>query len=478
MKPHQVFFSATLFFLLGVFFKSLGVSSLIILVVLVIAGTFLFLWKLKDKKTFLWLSFLSLFVFLGALYYTAHDLRFKNINITFGQEIEFSGVVVNNPTIKDECREFALELNKPLKGKILVKVSKYPKYEYGDQLKIKGRIGKPKFKGYRDYLAGKGISGVAYSPEIKLVGAGGGSPIKSVLYSIRNRMDESFQKVLPPREAAFLNGLTFGGYGGMTKDFKTAMKESGTTHLVALSGYNISIIIWVVLGIFIYFFNRRISFILTGLFIAAFVIMTGAEASVIRAAIMGILVLVADRSGRFYDMKNALIFSAFLMTFQNPKVLLFDVGFQLSFLAVLGIVYLKPALQKLAKMKETPGFLSWRDNLFTTASAQLMVLPILVLNFDTFSSISLLANVIILELIPITMTLGFVIGFVSLISYYLSLIFGWFTAILLYFETGVIKFFAGISPSLNLNFNLTGLILYYLIIAGLIWTVTLRKEYV
>lgn len=232
------------------------------------------------------------------------------------------------------------------------------------------------------------------------------------------------------------------------------------------------------MGIFIYFFNRRISFILTGLFIAAFVVMTGAEASVIRAAIMGILVLVADRSGRFYDMKNALIFSAFLMIFQNPKVLLFDVGFQLSFLAVLGIVYLKPVLQKLAKMKETPGFLSWRDNLFTTASAQLMVLPILVLNFDTFSSISLLANVIILELIPITMTLGFAIGFVSLISYYLSLIFGWFTVILLYFETGVIKFFAGISPSLNLNFNMTGLILYYLIIAGLIWTVTLRKEYV
>jgi len=196
--------------------------------------------------------------------------------------------------------------------------------------------------------------------------------------------------------------------------------------------------------------------------------MTGAEASVIRAAIMGILVLVADRSGRFYDMKNALIFSAFLMTLQNPKVLLFDVGFQLSFLAVLGIVYLKPALQKLIKMKETPGFLSWRDNLFTTASAQLMVLPILVLNFDTFSSISLLANVIILELIPITMTLGFVIGFVSLISYYLSLIFGWFTAILLYFETGVIKFFAGISPSLDLNFNLTGLVFYYLIIVGLI----------
>jgi len=162
-------------------------------------------------------------------------------------------VVVNNPTIKDECREFAFELDKPLKGKILVKTSKYPKFEYGDQLKIKGRMRKPEFKGYRDYLAGKGISGVAYFPEMEFAGAGGGSPIKSVLYSIRNRMNESFQKVLPPLEAAFLNGLTFGGYSGMTKDFKIAMKESGTTHLVALSGYNISIIIWVVLGIFVYF---------------------------------------------------------------------------------------------------------------------------------------------------------------------------------------------------------------------------------
>jgi len=90
---------------------------------------------------------------------------------------------------------------------------------------------------------------------------------------------------------------------------------------------------------------------------------------VIRAAVMGALVVMAQESGRIFDVRNAIMLAGFLMVLYNPKILVFDIGFQLSFLALLGIVYLKPALQKLSRMKESPGFLSWRDNLLTTEHA-------------------------------------------------------------------------------------------------------------
>jgi competence protein ComEC len=153
----------------------------------------------------------------------------------------------------------------------------------------------------------------------------------------------------------------------------------------------------------------------------------------------------------------------------NPKVLVFDVGFQLSFLAVLGIIYLKKSLERILKFKNTPGFLSWRDNLLTTASAQLAVVPILMFNFGTFSPISLITNMVILEFIPITMFFGFLIAGLSFISYNFSLVLGWFVGVLLFFETGFIKLFSKISFPLVLNFGLLGIIIYYFLLIFLIY---------
>ncbi len=157
------------------------------------------------------------------------------------------------------------------------------------------------------------------------------------------------------------------------------------------------------------------------------------------------------------------------MVLINPKVLYFDLGFQLSFLALLGIVYLKPATKKFFRLNEEIGFLSWRDNFLTTFSAQLAVAPVLVLNFGNFSLLSLMANLLILSVIPLTMTLGFILAALGFLSFYLSLIFGWLVNLFLSYEIFIIKFFGKlnifhIEPSTNPYLNIPLIIIYYFIL--------------
>jgi len=109
--------------------------------------------------------------------------------------------------------------------------------------------------------------------------------------------------------------------------------------------------------------------------------MAGAEASVVRAAIMGFLVLLAKEAGRMYSFRNAVTFAAAGMAVFDPTILVFDIGFQLSFVSLLGITHLEPALKRF--FGERGSFLGWRENALTTLSAQLAVAPILIQNFGS-----------------------------------------------------------------------------------------------
>lgn len=470
MPSYDIFFFGALFFLIGVLLASFGVGFWILILVTAASAAFFFWGFWRKNKKFLWLGGLVFFVIFGALYYTWDDLRFReNINIAFDEKSSFFGVIVSNPTLKISSQEFKLKLASPLRGNVLVKTSRYPEFSYGDEVKIGGKIEKPfspqrgPFGGsYAAYLAKERISGVISFAEVQRISSGNGNKIKSRLFNVKNQIITSFKKVLGAKESAFLSGLTLGERGEFPEEFKAAMSKSGTTHLVALSGYNITIIVWAVMGIFVYFLSRRLSFILTIFVIFGFVMMTGAEASVVRAAIMGILVILAREVGRFFDFRNAIVLAGFVMVFQNPKVLVFDVGFQLSFLALLGIIYLRPALVKFFRITKEPGFLSSRDNLLTTASAQLMVAPLLISNFGNFSLTSLFANIIVLEFIPVTMGLGFIIAAFSWFSYNLAFVFSWLVEILLKFEILIIEFFAKISVSFAPSLGLLGFVLYYI----------------
>jgi len=477
MKIHDIAFYAAGFFILGVLAAGIGLNkSVVILVTILATAVFLLLGCFTKRRQNFWLAGLSLLIIAGAFYYfnwVNHQI--KNISIVFNEKIEFQGIVVGYPE-RGSQQKLAVELKPPYAGKVFVKTPANPRFNYGDLINFEGTIKNPAPVSYANYLAKNGIFGILEYPQAELVAENQGSFLKSKLFKLKEKILVVIQRSLASEKAAFLAGITLGERAEFSKEFEEAMSQSGTTHLVALSGYNISVIVIAMFALLNRFLKRRLTFVLTTLVIFGFVLMTGAQASVVRAAIMGFIALLAGQVGRLYSVRNAIILAAFFMILANPRVLVFDTGFQLSFLALLGIVYLLPAIQRFFYFNKSAGFLFWRENFLTTLSAQLAVAPILVLNFGNFSPVSLLANILILSVIPLTMSLGFILGAIGFVSYYFSLVFGWFINLLLSYEVFIIKFF-GQLDFLQIDY-FSGFLafVYYLILIIFVFCVVFRQK--
>jgi len=463
MPIHDIVFYGASFFLIGVAAASLGISLSGIAVLTLLGGVILFFWK---KKASIALVVLLPVVFAGYGYFNFYYSKHGGEYIVYEKQIDFEGMVSAEPMRKEKVQELTVSLYSPYKGKIKINTALYPVFNYGDILAVGGTIEESSY----GTLPSVGF------PKIKLLETGKGSKIMSTLFAFRRGVVANIESALPLEEAALLAGETVGDKSGFTKDFKDAMAGSGTSHIVALSGYNISILAVAVSYILGTFLARRKAFYVSVLVIITFVLMTGAEASVVRAAIMGVLVLLAERTSRLYSLRNALVLAAFLMVLSNPKLLAFDAGFELSFGALLGIVYLAPAIKLLLKMGKDEGLLGWKTNGIATVSAQFAVAPILIGKFGQLTLLSVFANILILGVVPITMFFGFVIGMLGFVSYHLTLVVGWFAWILLHYQIFIIKFFANIAEPVYFNsFPFYLATAYY---GAIVWFIVYSKRFV
>ncbi len=428
MRAYDAAFYVAVFFILGIAGASFEINIWWIL--LFAAVLILFLYKKLAVVHLPWFGIFFLLVFAGYFYFNWYAVLYKE-EIVFNREIIFTGTVIREPHLRLQDQELVLELAAPYKGEVLVYIPTYPQYAYGDILKVSGKIDK----------STSGRSNIVSFPQIELIEKSRGSTVKSFLFSVKRTLVESLTKVLPQEKSAFIAGILFGEKSEFSEGFKEALKKSGTTHLVALSGYNVSIIAITLSNVLSYFWVRRRVFWLSTAFIVLFVLMTGAEESVVRAAFMGIIFLISERSSRLYSFRNAITLTAFVMLLLNPKLLVFNVGFQLSFMALIGLIYLKPALERLFRITKRETFLNWRENLLQTFSAQIAVLPVVLSVFGYFSPLSLFSNVLILEFMPLTMFLGFMTAFVGVVSYYLSFLVALPLSVLLGYEIFIINFF-------------------------------------
>lgn len=380
----------------------------------------------------------------------------------------------------------------------LVTLRRYPEYKIGDELKFQGILERPtNFSDfdYASYLARDDIFSVISFPLVEKIGVGKGNKLRLTLSKIKHSFEEKIDLALAEPHAAFLKGLLLGERESLPKGLVEDFNRTGTTHIVALSGYNITIIgRFLIAGLLLLTIPFGVSFWLASAAIILFVILTGASPSVVRAGIMGILVLVAQREGRLYSMTNALALAAAAMIFQNPKILRFDAAFQLSFLATLGLVYLSPLIgQKIEQLtlrlraifrdeKELdPRFqkttvkdsfsLSLKQIFTETISAQLAVLPLLIYLFGRVSIISPVTNILVLIAVPYAMAAGFATGIAGFLWEPLSHTFGWATWILLEYQIRVIEFFAKIPfASVNLGVALIlPLSVLYLLFLWRLW---------
>ena len=459
-------FYASLTFLVGVGLAGLHINIFIVsgFALLIILG-FLFFCRrwISDKKFLLLLLWLLLF---SGVFYYYFFLNFKTAreNIVFNQEFSFSGIVVDEPRFSEKAQIFTVSLEPPLNGEIDVVAPRLPEFRYGELLKIEGRI---------TPSIGDAEKPEIVFPKIIVAAEDRGFWLKEKLLLFKKNLLAQFQNVLPADQAALLGGITFGSRSSFSKDFKEWMALSGTTHLVALSGYNIAILVLAAAQVFGYFFSKRKTFYLTAAVIILFVLMVGAEASVVRAAIMGFLALLAKEVGRLYSMRNIIMLTAILMTLINPVLLIYNVGFQLSFLSLLGIVYLGPSLKSVLKIGDNGGFLNWRENFVTTASAQLAVLPVVIQAFGRFSLTAVLANALILGFIPITMFFGFLLAALSSLFFYFGFLVAKLVELLLFYEILIIKLFAKISLPIkifSLNPALVFFVYYVFLVAFIFYS--------
>ena len=361
-------------------------------------------------------------------------------NFTSGEKINFIGRIVEEPDRRSDFSQYILE-NKSL-GRILIKINLYPEYFYGDILKINGKIETPEnFSGfdYQSYLAKDNIFLVSRYPETALLSRPEVKDFYGYLMSLKKSFIDIINKILPEPQASFLSALLVGAKRTLPDDLINAFNRTGTSHIIAISGYNISIISIMLLNFLGYLLiPKRIVFWIISVCLLLFTLIAGAGASVVRAAIMGGLLILAQRENRFYQITNAVVFAGAVMLFFNPYLLRYDAGFQFSFLATMGLVYLAPYFNKW--LSRAPNFLSFRSNLSATLSAQIMTLPIIFFSFGRVSLIApILANILILPIIPLTMLFGFLAGLLGFISLKIAAIFILPTWFLLSYQIWLVK---------------------------------------
>lgn len=362
-------------------------------------------------------------------------------------------VDVRNDKIKYTVEAFEFEKNGKnfeVNGRVMVTGDRYPIYEYGDCLLIEGEVVKPDVIenfDYGKYLSRYRVFAVIYQAKIRKMDneyffAKSWWPVAALLravFGFKVDFEARISKVFAEPYAGFTAGLILGSRRGISDELTQKFNATGLSHIVAVSGYNITMLIVVVSGMF-GFLGRRRKVIASAIMIVVFVILVGAGASVVRAAIMGGVALLALWFGRTYFVSISLFAAAFFMNLFNPLIMLNDVGFQLSFLATCGLVYVSPLIEKY--FVRLPEIFGIRESMTMTISAQVLALPIILLNFGRLSLISPLANISVLPFVPLAMLFGFFAVIFGYFSNLLSLIFGFLAYLIMNLMTLLVRFFA------------------------------------
>jgi len=313
--------------------------------------------------------------------------------------ISFKTVVLSQPQVIGSQQVFTANYQN---RKIKIITSRFPEINYGDFVRISSPIRvlpraggfQPRTREGQPYGVGTSLSQMLigsnmamYFPKIEAINNSANilqSGLKRI-NMLRQKLIILFSKTLPSPSSSLLLGIIFGIKEQMPKDFSNNLKTSGVFHVIAASGMNVTLVGGFISTGLAFFLKRQITIGLSILGIIFYAVLAGLEPSIIRASIMGILVFSAQIIGRQTLAINGLSLAGFTMLFIDPT-LISDVGFQLSFAATLGILFIKP--------------------LPSTIAAQIATLPILLANFGAYSIYSILVNGLVLWTVPILMMVG------------------------------------------------------------------------
>ncbi len=458
----------------------------------------------RHRKALLICSF-CLFAFVGGNVYFQTSLpRINKQYLQFYNDqgvAEIKGMITSDPEVQDKVLVFQFSADTiqvdsqemEISGKAIIRTSRYYKYQYGDILEVTGKLESPQqFNdfNYKDYLANQGIYSVIYYPQIETLDRGKGSRALAVIYSVRNRLSQSLSRALPEPQGSLAQGIFLGLRGNIPYSLKQIFARTGTMHLLAISGLHLSIIIGMLLSMGIWLFGRRYSIYIWLAFAAIwlYAIVTGAHPPVIRGAIMGSMFLIAEYLGRQRNASTALALAAAVMVGIEPRIL-WDASFQLSFLAMTGLVFLFPHFQAWGRKKVTAGIGSEgtassicilaADSLAVTLAAILITWPVIAYHFGTVSFVGLPATLLILPALPGIIIVVALVSVIGLLTPFIAQILGWIAWLFLSYLMLVIQIY----DALPFSFADLGRIhiwhvcCYYALLAGAMVVINHRRQF-
>lgn len=423
-------------------------------IVLAIVQFGLYFWERKRKYTsdtagiarvFSFALITALFSFGLFIGVVRSQLVEEKINFICETTCTFEAKIISSSEAKDSYQVFnvhPIEVGKNIYD-VQVRTPLYPKYKIGESLKISGKVTPPRIIfphsdknnnrsfDYASYLLTKNVGSEIFYPKIEVVDSEAHT-VSDMLGRWKEDLIARSDMYVSAPASSLASGMLFGA-SSISKDLSQTFRVAGLSHIVVLSGFNIAVVISSILFV-LAFLPLVLRIILASISVILFVMMTGGEVSVIRATLMAFIGLLAMLLGRAYVAKQALILSLLIIVMYEPYALLHDVSLHLSFLATAGIVYLSEPLGVILKKYFTRIKSKSLQELFvTTLSAYLATLPYVMYTFGTASVYALLANILVLPLVPISMLISFLVVVSSYISGGLASAFGFIDTLLINF---------------------------------------------
>jgi competence protein ComEC len=342
---------------------------------------------------------------------------------------------------------------------------------------------------YKSYLAHQGIYSIIYYPRIEVLGEGKGFKPLQWLYSFRENLSNSLAGALPEPQGSLAQGILLGIRSNIPYSVTQAFSRTGTAHILAISGLHISIIIGVLLSVLILLFGRQHSIYiwLTLIAIWIYALLTGMRPPVIRATVMGSLFLIAEYLGRQRSAITALAFAAAVMVGVQPQIL-WSVSFQLSFMAMLGLILFYPYLQAfggkgVAKMFEYHDKAIAIGNVFVdgftvTLAAIIAIWPLVAYYFNIVSLVGVPATFLSLPALPAIIVASALVALVGLFAVFASQILGWIAWLFLSYLLLVVQGFDALPfSSFQVAVIPVGLVwAYYIMLAIAVACLSHRKQ--
>lgn len=448
------------------------------------------LFFLRDRRKLLILLTACVFVFAGARIYYLGRLPVNNANhLQFynGQSsIEVDGIISQDPEQTDKSIQIQVSVSSvnisenKITGDLLVIVPKAiadSTYGYGDVLHIKGKLETPpSIEGfdYQAYLNNQGIYSIMYSPQIQIVAKAPGFKPLALVYQLRASLARSLAQTLPEPQASLGQGIILGLRANIPADIENQFIRTGTAHLLAISGINLTIMAGMLISAGVALFGRR-NQIYAWLAIFAiwfYALITGFQPPVVRAAIMASIFLIAELLGRQRSSIVALVLATTLMLFFNPQ-LVYDASFQLTVMSMVGLVMVAPPLQSLSKRliegalpdKFAKYFIPVADSLIISMASIIAILPLIVYYFGIFYWIGPIATLLTVAPMPAIIVVGSTCAILGIFALPLSQFIAWFVWLLLSYVLLIVKVADYIPFSQIRPFPYQAIFAYYAVMA-------------